>query len=343
MLQGWNEPGFKHMAGTAWLFLLLIFGMPTVLLPSVSGQESTQATEPEATLPIERPIQTSEPAKDRGRVVRLLEEDGSISELTMEEYLWGVVAAEMPASFSLEALKAQTCAARTYVVRQQGGEKHEGADICSDSHCCQAYLPRGEVELRWGLNAQAYEDKIAQAVSETDGLGILYDGVPIQALFFSSAPGKTTDAVEVWGNSVDYLKSVSSPEGEEVPNYRTQVALTVEEVRQKVLSNYSGANLSSTPEQWFQDIHTGESRAVSSLRLGGITLTGNQVRTLFGLRSPAFTVALEEGSFVFSVTGYGHGVGMSQYGANKMAQEGQDFRAILMWYYTGAQVAPLWK
>ena len=187
-----------------------------------------------------------------------------------------------------------------------------------------------------------YTQKIEQAVAGTDGLGILYQGSPIQALFFSSAPGRTTNAVEVWGNSVDYLKSVESPEGDEVPNYRTQVRLSPQEVKRRVLERYPAADLSGREESWFGDIVRGESTAVSSLKLGGITLTGSQVRNLLDLRSPAFSVVWNGETFVFDVTGYGHGVGMSQYGANAMARKGEPFRAILEWYYAPAQVAALW-
>lgn len=178
-------------------------------------------------------------SRDRGRAVRLQMDDGTIRELSMADYLWGVVAAEMPASFELEALKAQACAARTYtVVRQNSGsDKHPGADICEDSTCCQAYIEREAALARWGLNAQEYEEKISQAVEGTDGLGILYEGQPIQALFFSSArPARTVDAVAVWGNSVDYLKSVDSPEGDEVPNYHSQVVLSSQQVQEAALA-----------------------------------------------------------------------------------------------------------
>lgn len=335
-----------RMTVTAWLCLALIFIMPVLMIEPemiVQIQKTEEMVQSEAKLPIERPIQ-AESAKDKGRVVRLLEEDGSVTQLTMEEYLWRVVAAEMPANFEPEALKAQACAARTYTVRQQEMQttKHEQGDICTDSHCCQAYITREEAALRWGLNAGEYTHKIEQAVTETDGLGILYQDVPIQALFFSSAPGRTTDAVEVWGNSVDYLKSVESPEGEEVPNYRTQVTLTAQEVKKRVLERYPAADLSGGEENWFQNINRGESSAVSSLKLGGVTLTGSQARNLFELRSPAFSVSWDGEHFIFDVTGYGHGVGMSQYGANAMARKGETFRAILEWYYAPAQVAALW-
>ena len=262
----------------------------------------------------------------------------------MADYLWGVVAAEMPASFEQEALKAQACAARTYTaIKQKDGQtKHPGADICGDSTCCQAYVERSQAEARWGLNAQSSSQKIEQAVAGTDGLGILYGGQPIQALFFSSAAGRTVDAVEVWGNSVDYLKSVDSPEGDEVPNYRTETALTAQQVRELTLAAYPGADLSGDPSGWFGEIKRSQSGSVSSLILGGVTLTGGQVRTLFSLRSATFTVDWDGENFTFQVTGYGHGVGMSQYGANAMAKEGKGFEEILTWDYTGTQVDALW-
>ena len=328
------------LALTAVLFFLpLLFLSGTPLTP----QGGAEALEEEATLPIDRAVTTSA-ARDKGRAVRLKTDDGQVVEMTMADYLWGVVAAEMPASFEEEALKAQACAARTYTVSRQNhpSDKHPDADICSDSTCCQAYIDRSDAEARWGLNAGEYSDKIQQAVTETDGLGILYDGQPIQALFFSSAAGKTVDAVEVWGNSVDYLKSVDSPEGEEVPNYHTQAAFTAEEVKSLTLAAYPGADLSGDPSAWFGEASRNEAGGVISVSLGGITLTGSQVRSLFSLRSATFTVSYLDGTFTFDVTGYGHGVGMSQYGANAMAASGSTFEEILTWYYTGAQVDALW-
>ena len=146
----------------------------------------------------------------------------------------------------------------------------------------------------------------------------------------------------MWGNSVDYLKSVESPEGEEVPNYHSQVVLTADQVRQAVLAAYPGADLSGDPAVWFGTPAVNVGGTVSSILVGGVTLTGSQVRTLFDLRSACFTVAWDGSSFTFSVTGYGHGVGMSQYGANAMAQAGSTYEDILTWYYTGTQVDCLW-
>ena len=152
--------------------------------------------------------------------------------------------------------------------------------MCTDVNCCQAYVPRETAESRWGVSAQTYAQKIEEAIAGTDGLGVLYQGEPIQAVFFSSAPGRTVDAVEVWGNQVDYLQSVESPEGEEVPNYHSQAVLSADQVREAVLASYPGADLSGDPSVWFGTPAVNEGGTVSSVLVGGVTLTGGQVRTL---------------------------------------------------------------
>ena len=333
----WRLTAGAGLALTAVLFLLPLL--------TVRGEGGGAAGETEnAPLTATAPEgQTTRAARDRGHIVKLLQPDGTVEELTMVDYLFGVVAAEMPAAFEEEALKAQACAARTYtVVRQASAHAaHPQADVCTDSGCCQAYVERQAAETRWGISAGTYSAKISQAVADTDGLGILYQGAPIQAVFFSSAAGRTVDAVEVWGNAVPYLTSVDSPEGDEVPNYHSTVTVPLDEFKSKLLAQYPQADLSGDPSGWF-GTPASSGGAVTSIPVGGVTLTGSQVRTLFSLRSAAFTVAWDGTSFIFSVTGYGHGVGMSQYGANAMAKEGSSFRDILTWYYTGAQVDDLW-
>ena len=340
----WLGRSLRQVVAAALLSVGVLFCLPGILIrgdPLYQGSEVVESLPPSGDA-ASGGVQAA--SRDRGRAVRLQMDDGTIRELSMSDYLWGVVAAEMPASFELEALKAQACAARTYtVVRQNSGsDKHPGADICEDSTCCQAYIEREAALDRWGLNAQEYEEKISQAVEGTDGLGILYEGQPIQALFFSSAAGRTVDAVAVWGNSVDYLKSVDSPEGDEVPNYHSQVVLSSRQVQEAALAAYPGADLSGDPSSWFGQAVRDEGGTVTSIPFGGLTLTGGQVRSMLSLRSAAFTVTWDGENFTFDVTGYGHGVGMSQYGANAMAKEGKNFTDILTWYYTGTQVDALW-
>ena len=278
---------------------------------------------------------------DGERQVRLLLEDGSVQPVSLADYLWSVVAAEMPASFEQQALCAQAVAARTYWARLCQGKKHEGADICTQSSCCQAYIPKAQAMENWGDRAKEYEARITAAVEQTDALVVTSEGQPIQALFFSSAPGSTVDAQAVWGRAVPYLVSVDSPEGEEVPNYRSQVSLSVKEFRTLAEQTWPEADLSGSVSGWLSDFVWEPSGTVNTVKVGGVTVKGGEVRKALGLRSACFTVTEADGVLTFHVTGYGHGVGMSQYGANALARQGKDFREILSWYYTGTQITSL--
>lgn len=280
-------------------------------------------------------------AWDEGVSLELLRGDGGVEEITLKDYLWGVVAAEMPGSFPLEALKAQAVAARTYTMLrlEQSMGKHGEGRLCDDSNCCQAYVDL-EVRLEsWGGDAPLYQAKIQQAVADTEGLFVLYEGNVIDAVFFSSASGQTLDAQMVWGASLPYLKSVSSPEGDSVPNYQSTVVISQEELRILLQSYYPSVNLPEEGAEWFLDL-VEVTGAVAQYTVGGVVLTGGQLRSLLGLRSTSFQVDYfqEEREFVFSVVGYGHGVGLSQYGAKAMAEEGAKFQDILTWYYSDCTV-----
>ena len=187
--------------------------------------------------------------------------------------------AELVRQISLE--KAQAVAARTYTYSKMERDTagHPEADLCTDVNCCQAYRTREDAAASWGTNAQMYTDKIAAAVADTDGVAVLYEGSPIQAVFFSSADGRTVDAVEVWGNSVPYLTGVDSPEGEEVPNYHSNVTLTAEEFKTKLLAKYPGADLSGDPSGWFSHTVSNSAGGVSSVDVGGVTVSGGEPLT----------------------------------------------------------------
>ena len=265
--------------------------------------------------------------------------DGAVVETNLADYLYSVVAAEMPAAFELEALKAQAVAARTYTVNKLAviSLAHPHTDMCSDITCCQAYITPEQARSNWGEHADFYEEKIRSAVAGTDGLVALYEGKAIDAVFHSSSSGSTLDAVSVWGGDVPYLKSVSSPEGIEVPGWEQENVFTREEARQRTTARYPEAVLPDAMADWFTNWNRFPNGTVDHVTLGGVTLRGTQVRSLFGLRSAAFTVETGD-ALRFSVRGYGHGVGMSQYGANAMAKNGADFAAIIRWYYTGVDV-----
>ena len=332
----------RQVVATALILLLALFLIP-LLLFGTAGLERGGSEAPSAGgLPLDRTVVTPQPSADSQVSVRVALADGSVLTLGLDQYLWRVVAAEMPASFEPEALKAQATAARTYTLSKLGrtSDRHPDADVCTDITCCQAYLDPAQAAANWGDAAETYTAKIAAAVADTDGLAILYDGQPIQAVFFSSAAGRTVDAVEVWGNAVPYLTGVDSPEGEEVPNYHSTVSFSPEELKAVLLAQYPEADLSGDPAGWFQAVTPNSAGGVDTVEVGGVTVSGGALRTLLGLRSTSFTVEATAQAVTFSVTGYGHGVGMSQYGANALAKEGKRYDEILTWYYTGVEVAP---
>ena len=315
----------KKVIGVALLLALVLFLIPLGIRQDQKTQEEDEDGQ-SLTLP------------DSGYTLSILV-DGQVQEMDLNQYLWGVVAAEMPASFEEEALKAQAVAARTYSLHKAGNAaNHPEADLCTDYACCQAWIAREKAQANWGENAEAYTEKITQAVAETNNQVILYDGQLISAVFHSSSGQATQDAVAVWGNSVPYLQSVESPEGEEVPNYHSEVTFTAQEFKDTYLAAQPGAVLEGEPAAWFGETTLTNGGSVGTIVIGGVTVTGVQAREIFGLRSAAFTVETTADSVTFQVTGFGHGVGMSQYGANAMAADGSTYTEILKHYYTGVTV-----
>ena len=331
----------RSLMVAAILIFLLFF------LPWLWSGEQGSAGLPEMETPDTEKDRTQTPddalrtAYDSARMLRVKLGE-SIEEMDLETYLRGVVRAEMPASFEEEALKAQAIAARTYTLyKMEQGENpnHPEADVCGDFSCCQAYKSEEEAARDWGMSTAVYEEKIRRAVAETDGEAALYQGEPVLAVFHSSSAGATQNVEDVWQNSLPYLRSVDSPEGADtVPNYYSKVAFTLTDFKERFIARYPTASLSGTPSNWFTNIRQTENGAVGSLEVGGVEVTGGEMRELLGLRSTAFTIDFTDTEVVFSVTGYGHGVGMSQYGANQLAREGWDCREILAHYYTGITV-----
>jgi len=321
---------------TALLLLAFLFLLPMVLMGDRGASARPNPPEPAVLTP--PPVAGEEESVDRSKTLALFHrETGTVEHLSMEDYLRGVVAAEMPASFRTEALKAQAVAARTYTLRKAAAAtpRHPDAMVCDDHTCCQAYTAPGEAAVEWGAEAEFYSAKIALAVAETDGLVLTYGGELIDAVFHSSSADFTADAAQVWGRAVPYLVPVSTPEGEEVPNYRTTVTVSLEQFKSGIQSLYPAAVFGEDYTAWFGPAEYTASGAVACLPAGGARVTGVEYRSLFGLRSAKFTLKAGEEGVTFSVTGYGHGAGMSQYGANALAAQGVDFKGILTHYYTG--------
>lgn len=294
------------------------------------------AAEPEPAAP-----ETAAVHHDRDVTLTIQDED-TTEQMTLERYLTGVVRGEMPASFEMEALRAQAAAERSYVYYQlAAGRKdaHPDADFCTDHTCCSAYLSETAAREKWGGDFAPWNTRVEQAVSDTDGQVVLYNGRPILAVFHSSSAGRTAAAGDVWSGDLPYLVSVDSPEGEEtVPNYYSTVTFTAAEAKEKLLAAHPELKLSGTPDRWFGAAAENGSGRVETVSVGGTDIEGTELRRIFGLRSACFTVAADSESVTFRVTGYGHGVGMSQYGANQLAREGKTWQEILEWYYTGATV-----
>jgi stage II sporulation protein D len=248
----------------------------------------------------------------------------------------------MPASFEGEALKAQAVAARTYILCRMSHPSgaHPGAAVCGEASCCLAYRDEQSLRELWGGSYSTYMEKIRNAVIETDGQYLTYEGEFIQAMFHSSSPGLTESSAAL-GLPVPYLVSVSSPETEkEVPNYITTVEVSAEDFRISILGISPDSALSGQPDAWLGEVKLDQSGRVESLMVGGKEITGSTIRGLFSLRSACFTLQYTGECFLFTVTGYGHGVGMSQYGGNVMAKQGSDYGKILAHYYPGTVLCP---
>ncbi len=265
-------------------------------------------------------------------------------QLPLETYILRVAAAEMPASFPLEALKAQCVAARTYTVYHMlhSGCKRYAADVCTSSACCQAYLSDERMQQRWGDDYKAYRKKLTQAAEETAHEVLLYDGAPIEALYHSASGGMTEDVADVYGTALPYLKSVMSTAEAGTTKLTGEKTFSKTALCSTVNEKWPAAKLAARKlEDDVQILETTASGRVKSIRLGGVTVTGRQLRGLLQLDSALFTVRFEGDDVIFSTKGYGHGVGMSQTGANAMALGGHTYQEILHYYYTDVTIGTL--
>ena len=257
------------------------------------------------------------------QMVTIYRNNGSVITLDLDEYLIGVVAAEVPAEFNIEALKTQAIISRTYTLRSMKiGRK------LTDTVSTQVYKDNDELKNIWGDSYDKYYNKIKLAVEETKDLAIYYNDEYIDALFFSTSNGKTEDAKYVWGNSIPYLKSVdSSWDIDTTPYLRTTT---------KDLENV--LNILGVSDSNFNIISRDESDRVLEITVDNKTYTGVEFRNLLGLRSADFDLEVIDNTLKITTRGYGHGVGLSQYGANKMANNGKNYEEIIKYYYTGVEI-----
>lgn len=302
--------------------------IPWVLL----GMTATPKLQPE---PVEEPekqerriqeivIHECERESEDEQLILTVEIGGVTKELSLKEYLLGVLMGEMPGEFPLEALKAQAVAARTFTLRRM----EQGGTLSDDPAVCQAYRDPGTAQEKWGQDWETYLFKMEEAVEATDGQVLTYEGELISATYFSCSGGRTEAAQAVWGGQVPYLVPVDSPGEENAGAYESRVSVPMEEFLSKLEIEEPGVSA----------VTYTEGGGVDTMTIGGKTLAGTELRRLFGLRSTLFTMEISEKSVDFDVRGFGHRVGMSQYGARAMAEAGKSYEEILTWYYTGVEL-----
>lgn len=268
--------------------------------------------------------------------------DNSIEELKLDEYLYGVVSAEMPANFQEEALKAQAVVARTYTLYKiiNNSTKHGEAQICDNSACCQAWISKEDRLAKWEESERENNwNKIVNAVNATQGKIITYNNEPINAFFHSNSGGKTEEVANVWGGAnLPYLQSVETSGEDAYTQYSSEAEFTKSEFEQKIKDNHPDFSIDYNQQDCIKTLETTAGGRVKTIKLGNLELSGVEVRNLLGLRSANFTVEISENNIKFIVKGYGHGVGMSQTGADALAKQGENYENIIKHYYTGVEI-----
>ena len=333
-----------------WFMIILAAAIVILIIPTIIvGVFSGTATE------LERPISSSNEEQSQPIRVEISGKDPVINlynhynkelvTMDLEEYVVGVVAAEMPASFEMEALKAQAVAARTLAVFKmkalggKGCSRYEGADVCSEFSHCQAWISDEQMKKNWGKSYEENLSKIKEAVFSTWGEIMTYNGKAIEVFFHSTSNGKTENVDEVFSTSLPYYDVVESPGDENGPRYKAAVSFTIDEFIRKIKSKYKDSNITKENiRDQIKILSYTEGDRVKEIMIGGVKVKGTDFRNLFNLNSADFKLYFQGDKVVIETRGYGHGVGMSQVGADYMAEQGKDYREILHHYYQGIEI-----
>lgn len=319
------------------IVLILIFVIICFIIPIIF----TKKTVPKETIANVQEENIEFDYKQYNTIKLLHSETQEIEELSLDEYLYGVVSAEMPASFEEEALKAQAVVARTYTIYKIiNGSKHNDANICDSANCCQAWISKEDRIAKWNENERDNNwNKIVSAVNLTKGKIITYENEPINAFFHSNSGGTTENATNVWGGTnYPYLQVVTTSGEEDYTQYSSEASSTNEEILQKLKEYYSEIEINFEDENEIKIIENTESGRVKTIKFGNIQIPGTEARKIFGLKSTMFTIEKTNESINFKVLGYGHGVGMSQTGADSMAKLGNNYEDIIKHYYAGVEI-----
>jgi stage II sporulation protein D len=285
----------------------------------------------------EKTTEEKKEEKDEKTVKVFSSTDNAVSTVEEKEYIIGCVAGEMPVTYDEEALKAQAVACYTFLKWKQKHSDNEKADIESSQND-QVYMTKEEMQKKWGGDYEKYRKKLTDAVNSIYGETITYENEPIMAVFHALSSGKTEDAKNVWGKEIPYLKSVSSEGDKLSPAFSTTLVLSDDEFK-KLFEEKSDVDFSKNAENPIKITDRTDAGTVRKITVFDKEFTGEQIRNVLSLKSSAFTVKHTDGSFIFTVSGYGHFVGMSQYGADYMAKQGFKYDEILKHYYTGVKIS----
>lgn len=349
-------PRLRRLMPAAWLAapLLAALLLPLAVVPLRGGHPPAPPAVPPATAEPAPPGPAAAEAP-QPEVSVYLSQSGQIETLPLEEYVSGVLAAEMPADFELEALKAQAVAARTFIVRRLLAGDHSGVPVpeadVSDTVSHQAYVSRAVLERDWAAGGKrAGLAKLRRAALETRGIVMTYKGQPITASFFASSGGYTENSEDYWNAAVPYLRSVASPWEQQItPDLAVTYTFSVPELRSKLGLSEPDFPVAGKPAVSGRTQPVSASSAglpaevlsltaghrIKEISIGGQVFTGREVREKLGLRSSQFTWKRKNGKVLITTYGNGHGVGMSQWGANGMAKQGSTATQILKHYYSG--------
>ena len=314
--------------------IILIFLIPVIFTTRRIEKVSSEVEEKE--------LEVIDYDYSKYKTIKLLHKDTeNIEEVKLDEYIVSVVSAEMPVEYDIEALKAQAIVARTYTIYKiTTSNKHKDADICDKSTCCQAWISKEDRFKRWDEDKRISNwNKIMQAVNETAGKIITYESKPINAFFHSNSGGKTQVPFYVWGGTgYPYLQVVETSGEENYSQYSSEVKFTKEEFVEKIKKEHKDFKINFKDKECIKIVERDKSNRVVTVKIGNLNLSGVETRTLLGLRSANFTVEINKEEILFKVIGYGHGVGMSQTGADALAKQGKNYEAIIKHFYTGVEI-----
>lgn len=307
------------------IIFAVILGMvlPWVLLMKTEKSMISDATEGSVT----------QPKVQAYASIMVGQSEETAIQMDLEAYILGVLIGEMPAGFDVQALKAQAVVARTFAIKSiNTGYKHKNYDVCTDSSCCQSFYNPDKYLSDGGSEEEL--NKFQTAVEDTVGQVLLYEGKLIEATYFSCSGGKTEDAKAVWGTDIPYLKALDSPGEENAAHFTDTVVFTAGEFESKI-----GEKLDGLPGTWIGNVTYTNGQGVATIQIGNKTYSGTQIRKMLGLRSTAFVISIVGDRVTITTKGFGHRVGMSQYGADAMAVQGYEYKEILDYYYPGTSLS----